>query len=59
MEPKLENRLDAIVALRFLSRMRLLQKLSVKNCGTSYIFTSDTRRWNQRGENPETMFQSR
>ena len=44
MEPKLENRLDAIVELFFLFRMRLLRKFSVKNYGTRYIFTNDIRR---------------
>ena len=56
---KTENRLHAIVELCFLFRIRLLQNSSVKNCGTSYIFTSDIRRWNQRQENRETMLQLR
>ena len=59
MELKLENRLHAIVELCFLFRMRLLRKFSVKNCGTSSIFTSDIRRQNERRENRETMLQSR
>ena len=44
MELKIENRLHAMVELCFLFRMRLLQKFSVENCGTSSVFTSDIRR---------------